>query len=558
MSISMDSSSSTFKTTKTNRWETLSSPSEKGEKKNRPIIIPPLTRPACTPIAFDKDLFLPNDSSPGINDTGISFVRKGLSTEKAKTTILTTESIAINRETYDLEYPMARNDATLAEKLAVKFMESQSTAQQSRSIETDEPTKSCKEIVSDMSELGEQLSSSTKTSTAIEKLPPLQISKKLIFLIARQCFDRSAMRNQRNAKTILDVKGIQYETIDGTDPVNEEVRNVLFSLSGKRGTYPQFFLVYGSNKVFWGDFQKFTEANDDGILEQELGGWGKSPPKKSKYDDTPLTVGTTPIASSLKESVCAATKKTESSLHALFSKQSFDRVVRQNQQDAFTILDSKGFKYQTVHGTNYTNKKERDALFAFSRLHAECPQVFLPRDVQMMSFGSTETLIKANETGSLANDLGLEPAEPVVFELVYEATANSRAIMHDKQGHADESVRNHEKELDLAPTNTAQEMAETLKTENATGIAPIKRGEKSQESALGNTSRFFGTPASVVADNRKAPTTDITIFDATNFAAKHVITYMVSSCTMTLLFHCCCYQIGVSHLREGANKYTSR
>ena len=68
----------------------------------------------------------------------------------------------------------------------------------------------------------------------------------------------------------MDCKAIPYDTVDGADPSNKDRRNELFGISGRRGAYPQFFLVHGSTTTFWGDWDRLESCNEDGTLETEL------------------------------------------------------------------------------------------------------------------------------------------------------------------------------------------------------------------------------------------------------------------------------------------------
>eukprot|EP00977_Amphora_coffeiformis_P022376 scaffold10856_cov229-Amphora_coffeaeformis.AAC.27 len=442
---------------------------------------------------------------------------------------------------------------------AEMLMESKSIARKSRVIETEEPTKGNNEIVTETSGLGDKSRFTKPSSTSDDKLRvfvnqetvrPSTLAKKLIVLIARQCFDRTSVQNQQNAMTILDLKGIQYQTIDGADPVNKTERNSLFSLSGFRGKYPQFFFVYGSEKVFWGDFQKFTEANDDGILEQELRDGGKVPRLKSKYNDTSVAVVAAPTTIIPNGDTCATGTTTNASVLVLLSRQSFDRDVRQHQQIALTILDSKRIKYKTFDGADSANKEQRNALFALSGLRAKYPQFFLVRGGQTTFYGGMNTLIKANDAGSLANDLGMEPAESMVSTtLAFDEILRSRRFTDGKQPSIDESKRILGEEIDVAPTHTTKDIAEPLKAESATEIASTQ-GERDTENASGNKLRYLDISAAMAADNSNAPATDITIYGATSFVVKHIITYMVSFLTMGHHSHGYCRQNTVSHTTQ--------
>jgi hypothetical protein len=68
------------------------------------------------------------------------------------------------------------------------------------------------------------------------------MSDKAILLVTSTCSDAIIEVNQRNAQTALESKGINFEKIDGADPANKDVRNMLFGISELRGKYPQVFL----------------------------------------------------------------------------------------------------------------------------------------------------------------------------------------------------------------------------------------------------------------------------------------------------------------------------
>lgn len=92
----------------------------------------------------------------------------------------------------------------------------------------------------------------------------------LLVLISRQSLTREVVANQERAFAILKSKGIVFETIDGADPANKDVRNNLFEISGIRAKYPQFFLVQNGEMDFWGDWDRFQRCNEDGSLEQAI------------------------------------------------------------------------------------------------------------------------------------------------------------------------------------------------------------------------------------------------------------------------------------------------
>jgi hypothetical protein len=109
-------------------------------------------------------------------------------------------------------------------------------------------------------------------SSPDESAPSASTGASVIVLISNQSFDRTVLQNQHNAMTILDSKGIGYTTVDGADPIKKEERNALFTLSGRRGKYPQFFVAHGEEKSFFGGTDEFNEANENGTLTDELEG----------------------------------------------------------------------------------------------------------------------------------------------------------------------------------------------------------------------------------------------------------------------------------------------
>jgi len=113
---------------------------------------------------------------------------------------------------------------------------------------------------------------SNQTSQSAEPHPPPSTGKVLV-LISGQPLQREVGANQERAFTMLKAAGIDYEKLDGADPANKDRRNELFSLSGLRGKYPQFFVVHDdTSTAFWGDWDHFNFANETETLGIELGG----------------------------------------------------------------------------------------------------------------------------------------------------------------------------------------------------------------------------------------------------------------------------------------------
>ena len=62
-------------------------------------------------------------------------------------------------------------------------------------------------------------------------------------LCSIESLNRQATKRQDNAFTILKARGLPYEVIDATDPVNQTWREELIQLAGDLREYPLFFLL---------------------------------------------------------------------------------------------------------------------------------------------------------------------------------------------------------------------------------------------------------------------------------------------------------------------------
>lgn len=113
---------------------------------------------------------------------------------------------------------------------------------------------------------------------------PMHTRTKLLLLISSSSINRQVKVRQDLAELALNAAGIEFETLDGAVEEHRDLRNELFVVSGIRGEYPQFFLVDLSNggTTFWGAWEQFEHANDDGRLMEEFGSSGPIP-------QTPMT-----------------------------------------------------------------------------------------------------------------------------------------------------------------------------------------------------------------------------------------------------------------------------
>jgi len=117
---------------------------------------------------------------------------------------------------------------------------------------------------------------------------PSETKRSVLILISKQSLHRETVANQEKAYTVLAANGINFDAIDGADPVNKDRRNELFDISGIRGKYPQFFLVKDDGSVtFWGDWELFSNTNEAGAIRTELGG-GSSKIESVKKADTAM------------------------------------------------------------------------------------------------------------------------------------------------------------------------------------------------------------------------------------------------------------------------------
>jgi hypothetical protein len=98
----------------------------------------------------------------------------------------------------------------------------------------------------------------------------------ILMLVTNMGMNRTQVQNQQRATMMLNALNITYETVDGSDPSNKEIRNELFTISDIRGAYPQFFVVtdHGDNSElqisFLGDFETIEGINDSSSLPNEI------------------------------------------------------------------------------------------------------------------------------------------------------------------------------------------------------------------------------------------------------------------------------------------------
>lgn len=96
--------------------------------------------------------------------------------------------------------------------------------------------------------------------------PAVVVRQKLVMLVSSIPLNRQVQANQEMDLTILQSNDIAYEVLDGVE--EKVLRNALMDVSGRRGEYPQFFLVSvpDGHATFWGGHDEFVAEHDHGTL----------------------------------------------------------------------------------------------------------------------------------------------------------------------------------------------------------------------------------------------------------------------------------------------------
>ena len=100
-------------------------------------------------------------------------------------------------------------------------------------------------------------------------------NQKLVFLSTSFRINPEIVRRQERAEEILRASGVEYVKVDGANPEMKKRRDELFKTSGRRGVYPQFFVldndVYdGTEDInFIGEWDQIEAVNDASALPQE-------------------------------------------------------------------------------------------------------------------------------------------------------------------------------------------------------------------------------------------------------------------------------------------------
>ena len=105
---------------------------------------------------------------------------------------------------------------------------------------------------------------------------PVPGCNRLVALLSRGVLDRTQSAHQQHCLAILKARNTPYCVVDGMDPRQKARRDELFLVSGKRGHYPQFFLLtYDDNgneagAMFLGGYDRLKDLNDTVDLSEDI------------------------------------------------------------------------------------------------------------------------------------------------------------------------------------------------------------------------------------------------------------------------------------------------
>jgi short subunit dehydrogenase-like uncharacterized protein len=316
--------------------------------------------------------------------------------------------------------------------------------------------------------------------------------KSLLVLVSNQSLKQEVKVRQKQALSILDARGIQYDTLDGADPINKGRRTELIALSGHTGQYPQFFVIGPNSSVsYWGDWDFFEAANESGSLTKEFGA------------DGPVGVVDRTIGSGPESPI-----ELDGKLVCLISGQSIDRDVGLKQEKSLRIFTDKSIAYETIDGADPTNKKLRGKLFAISGLRATYPQFFLLKNNEYTFIGDWEKLETCNETSAMAK---------FFLPVVKPAPTNEQPKAADAE----------EKSLDKPPSKSEQPVSvkRNLSTQSTPVMDNLSHGSTDAVDAAAAAAPKHVSWSST-AKNSSVPS-EITFYGATSFVAKHALDYMM-------------------------------
>jgi len=242
----------------------------------------------------------------------------------------------------------------------------------------------------------EQAEKARKAAEKAAMTPKAALSdKKLIMLISSMSGNMTTSTNQAQAQSLLASLEVVPEIIDGADPMQKDVRNELFTLSGLRGKYPQFFLRQADGTMkFFGDFDTLAHYNDTGTLAAQIG--GSATPRQSENS---------------APGVAPKSTLNGSKLLMLISSMSGSLEVSTNQNLMQNIV--KGLylppeEIEIIDGCEPSVKDRRNELFGISGIRAKYPQLFLVKgDGTTLFVGNFDDISYLHDTNTLSQAIGL-------------------------------------------------------------------------------------------------------------------------------------------------------
>ena len=224
--------------------------------------------------------------------------------------------------------------------------------------------------------------------------PNHQNGRSFVLLISKTSGAPTQKSNQEKALVMLQCRKLPFVLVDGSDPIERDLRNDLFGISGIRGNYPQLFLQQQDGKIsFVGDFATIENLNEAGALGGLVSQVG---------DDNP-----TPRRNAAS-SVNGTTTVNGKSLVVLLSTSSGSLVQKSNQDRALALLDSSRIRPEILDGADASNTELRNHLFGVSGILGVYPQFFLKEVAtgEYSFFGTYRTIESMNDEGPLEELFG--------------------------------------------------------------------------------------------------------------------------------------------------------
>ncbi|EEC43046.1 predicted protein [Phaeodactylum tricornutum CCAP 1055/1] len=335
---------------------------------------------------------------------------------------------------------------------------------------------------------------------------------KLLVLCSNQTMSRRVTSHQEKAYTILKAHRIPFETLDGADAWNKSRREELFQISGLRAQYPQFFLIdeTSGTTTFWGDWERFMYANEDDVLVNELGLTPSYAPEQlqnhvNTANDTHASKTERMESFDSNAGNSEGTDANEKRFLVLYSSQSLDRQVTVNQEKAYSVLTNKGIPFETLDGIDPDNVQRRNTLFRISGLRGTYPQFFIVDGHTTEFWGDWNRFNKARKAGKLS-----------ILSTPIEKEKIAKGIAQASTGQS------------AAGTGKAHTENQNTSASSSAATSSGTGGPSSHSESNSNT-RSSQAVATVQTTDRISTKTDITIYGATSFVAKHVITYIMQT-----------------------------